>query len=334
MLIDFGTTELPRGTPTLSGLASDHMPVVAADTKVCGGQLTAVVGFAPPRRPHQRVRDRRRPEVRRGHQEPEAQGRPALRTEDPDAATTPARRPATPTPKASRGSSHAGRGPCRLDPARHPFCVDGPWLREGASFLGQDNISNESAVRNSSRWARLRGRRRCGPIIASSSGLERPLPGVKVRVLGPPDLTQTEKIRKMRAKDPDEFWHLLAGPGHCDLPALLRGSEAPPSARCPCPRSARWFRDRLDACAATSSRRSRILDDDEQIMSLILFEVFGRSCPPGDAQIENWGYALRMLRQDKTLALPADVDVYKVGHHGSLNATPKKLLGRFSGTCP
>jgi hypothetical protein len=32
-----------------------------------------------------------------------------------------------------------------------------------------------------------------------------------VHVLGPPDLTQSEKIRKQRSRDPDQFWHLVSG---------------------------------------------------------------------------------------------------------------------------
>jgi hypothetical protein len=47
---------------------------------------------------------------------------------------------------------------------------------------------------------------------------------------------------------------------------------------------------------------------------------------PGDAQIENWAYA---LSQPKWTRLLKDVNLYKVGHHGSLNATPKPLWGLF-----
>jgi hypothetical protein len=47
---------------------------------------------------------------------------------------------------------------------------------------------------------------------------------------------------------------------------------------------------------------------------------------PGDAQIENWQYALDNKTNRQLLA---GVDVYKVGHHGSLNATPKTLWEGF-----
>ena len=61
---------------------------------------------------------------------------------------------------------------------------------------------------------------------------------------------------------------------------------------------------------------------------ILLFEVNGKKLLfPGDAQLENWSYAVKDADDaDATRALLADVDVYKVGHHGSLNATPKKLL--------
>jgi hypothetical protein len=47
---------------------------------------------------------------------------------------------------------------------------------------------------------------------------------------------------------------------------------------------------------------------------------------PGDAQIENWAYA---LSRPEWTQLLKDVNLYKVGHHGSLNATPKPLWGLF-----
>jgi hypothetical protein len=73
----------------------------------------------------------------------------------------------------------------------------------------------------------------------------------------------------------------------------------------------------------------RSLDSQMNNTSVILlFEVFGKKLLfPGDAQIENWSYALEDAPDSGDVReLLADVDVYKVGHHGSLNATPRKLL--------
>src|SRR3984885_8383923 len=47
---------------------------------------------------------------------------------------------------------------------------------------------------------------------------------------------------------------------------------------------------------------------------------------PGDAQIENWQFA---LQQNKYRSLLSSVNLYKVGHHGSRNATPKSLWKLF-----
>jgi hypothetical protein len=47
---------------------------------------------------------------------------------------------------------------------------------------------------------------------------------------------------------------------------------------------------------------------------------------PGDAQIENWSFA---LSKPEVRRLLGGVDLYKVGHHGSRNATPKTLWHLF-----
>src|SRR6185436_17121073 len=71
----------------------------------------------------------------------------------------------------------------------------------------------------------------------------------------------------------------------------------------------------------------RSMDDALNNTSVILlFEAGGKKLLfPGDAQWENWELAL-----NKNAALLKDVDLYKVGHHGSLNATPKTLWNAFS----
>jgi hypothetical protein len=71
-----------------------------------------------------------------------------------------------------------------------------------------------------------------------------------------------------------------------------------------------------------------VLDDFLNNTSLILlFEVKGKKLLfPGDAQLENWSYALGQKGIQKLLG---SVDLYKVGHHGSRNATPKQLWELF-----
>jgi hypothetical protein len=76
----------------------------------------------------------------------------------------------------------------------------------------------------------------------------------------------------------------------------------------------------------------RVLDDAMNNTSLILlFEVNGKKLLfPGDAQIENWNYALKDAPEARAnQKLLAGTDFYKVGHHGSLNATPQSLWQLF-----
>lgn len=76
----------------------------------------------------------------------------------------------------------------------------------------------------------------------------------------------------------------------------------------------------------------RILDDQMNNTSVILLLEAGnqKMLFPGDAQFENWLYALKESPKAPALALLlADVGLYKVGHHGSGNATPKTLWGLF-----
>ena len=97
------------------------------------------------------------------------------------------------------------------------------------------------------------------------------------------------------------------------------------------PAEARWFRDRLQSVTGQGLLEIvRQLDEQMNNTSLILlFEVFGKKLLfPGDAQLENWSYALTEAPDKKRACakLLADVDFYKVGHHGSLNATPRQWL--------
>jgi len=60
---------------------------------------------------------------------------------------------------------------------------------------------------------------------------------------------------------------------------------------------------------------------------ILLFEIGAKKLLfPGDAQIENWKYA---LSQPAVVAKLHDVDLYKVGHHGSRNATPRSMWALF-----
>jgi hypothetical protein len=91
----------------------------------------------------------------------------------------------------------------------------------------------------------------------------------------------------------------------------------------------RWFTKRADGALKSNALGIvTVLDDFLNNTSLILlFEVKGKKLLfPGDAQLENWSYA---LENKGTRQLLRKVDLYKVGHHGSRNATPRQLWKLF-----
>jgi hypothetical protein len=216
----------------------------------------------------------------------------------------------------------------------HPEVVVQPWTEKCGtcfslfehtpSFVGEQNLPNLSAVKNLQRIARRNHYVHYG----ANSGLETVLPGVTVHVLGPPTLQQSQAIRKQRVEDPGEFWLARALSAVSDNSKLFpRAATCPASRRNP---NTRWFLRRLRAIrAAHLLQIVRELDTALNNTSVILLIEVGNKklLFPGDAQIENWSYALGHPRVRQMLA---DVDLYKVGHHGSRNATPKSLWKLFA----
>ncbi len=204
--------------------------------------------------------------------------------------------------------------------------VLGKTLHRELTFIGDDNLSNMSAVQNLMKM----GKKNYYLNYGSRSGLESVLPGVKIRVLGPPNLKQSEEITSQRSKDEDEFWQLQAMSNKFVIqknPQLFNGAKtfSPTNA----PGATRWFVQRVRALRGEQLLSIvRALDKVMNNTSLILlFEVGGKKLLfPGDAQIENWSYALSKPAIKKLLA---GVDLYKVGHHGSRNATPRTLWNGF-----
>jgi hypothetical protein len=172
------------------------------------------------------------------------------------------------------------------------------------------------------------------------------LPGVTVRVLGPPTIEQHADVASERASDPTEFWMLYrqlvgqlptttiqalveAGKDQDPLSAESADKADAPDMIAP----VKWLTAHLDRQQLGSFLRIvRVMDDALNNTSVILvFDVEGsggtkRLLFPGDAQIENWEYALKLADAETNTKLLQTVDLYKVGHHGSRNATPRTLF--------
>jgi hypothetical protein len=330
VLIDFGTTELPSRTG-VKILPSAHMPRIADDIKtVCNGQLTAVVAT---HRHADHISGFATNGTSGGAGKIIAACKPKLVlqpwTEDPAAAKD-AKKATTTSLRSSKGFVESLSAMHRVA-ERIIELVDSGRLKLSAAaekqlrFLGMDNIANKSAVENLIAMGKAAGAKAVFAREGDASGFAGLLPGVTVKVLGPPDLTQTEKIKTMRRDDPDEFWKLTGNDGFQPL-SKPRGKG---NGR-PIPSEARWFVDRLQNLSAGQLLEIvRTLDKEMNNTSLILlFEINGKKLLfPGDAQFENWNWALSdSPRSSDIRGWLANVDVYKVGHHGSRNATPRHML--------
>lgn len=202
---------------------------------------------------------------------------------------------------------------------------------EQLEFLGFDNITNRQAVE----WLNQHGAQHDYLHYGKSTRMNRILPGVKVTVLGPPTVDQYPEVSRMRSRDPQEYWHMHA----TTLQKAGSKRRKDSKQRLPTsyvPEEALWFIHRLDESHAREMLGiARDLDSVLNNTSLILlFECGDQSLLfPGDAQIENWSYALFHARKKaETIKRLKKVTVYKVGHHGSLNATPKTVWKGFDYT--
>jgi beta-lactamase superfamily II metal-dependent hydrolase len=154
------------------------------------------------------------------------------------------------------------------------------------------------------------------------------LPGVKIHVLGPP--RDPDLIEELDPAQDDETYRALA------LRAARIANEAIPA-----PFGESWRVDaqeagstlpyedveRLKGLAQTADAlmAAHAVDDMINSTSLVLVLEVGsaRLLLPGDAE---WGTWKRILENDDARALLRGATFFKVGHHGSHNATSKTLV--------
>ena len=202
-------------------------------------------------------------------------------------------------------------------------------------FLGDNNVANKSAVANLLSMGKAGREKKAFYLHADldrdgkkhfeneKKSIEQTLPGVKLHILGPPTVTQSPNVEKEAANVKDQYW-MRANEGEV---RNLNSSEPlfPGFDYAKIPPHARWMKKKLLGLEKDMLFSLTVaLDSAMNNTSLILLLEIGDKILlfPGDAQWENWEYALSVDAYVKKLK---SVDVYKVGHHGSRNATPKKL---------
>lgn len=190
-----------------------------------------------------------------------------------------------------------------------------------------DQVANAEAIARLDGWAQSSAASYV--FYGSDSRITEFVPHIKVRVLGPPTVEQWPEMLRQRAVDEDEFWMLNAAKLRDQIVAP-RGPQLDALRSHPIePGPVSWLVDKLQRHNLHLLHRIvRSVDDAlNNTSAILLFEIGDkRLLFPGDAQIENWSFALTGANDSEDVrSVLSDIDFYKVGHHGSRNATPKTL---------
>jgi beta-lactamase superfamily II metal-dependent hydrolase len=168
------------------------------------------------------------------------------------------------------------------------------------------------------------------PDLVGACGID----GLVVKVLGPPK--SEDFLKKMRTPKAERW--ARAAPGYAGDADDL--SDSPFDPRWEDPTSGAYWSTEESGVFDDAERelfRSRmgealdlafLLEDAVNNSSLALLFVFGKQAllMPGDAQWGNWQ---SWMEQDVGEAIFKLTTVYKVGHHGSHNATPRTAVNRL-----
>jgi hypothetical protein len=329
MLVDFGTTRLPRGLPRLADTAElilEHTNNELDVLVITHRHKDHLAGFGDGKAGP--LTDQLQPKL--------------------------VMRPWTEDPKGAADAEAPGR---RLDMRRRfvaglqagqelAEAIESLAQREGQLDLrsaegrlaveAQDQVKNAEAIARLDGFAKKSHRRGIYAFFGSKVPFEDFIPGVSCDVLGPPTIEMSHgAVLKQREEDPGEFWLETIESAAASRVVQLAGNAEKQWDLLTAPSglgSARWLLENLSSQQQASLLRLvRLVDDALNNTSLILLLTVGgsrRLLLPGDAQIENWSFALNKAKEDRGLKEKlSEVDLYKVGHHGSRNATPKTLFG-------
>ena len=210
-------------------------------------------------------------------------------------------------------------------------------------------ISNREALERLERWSSKDG---CEAEFVSAGYPTKlnnnVIPGLHAVVLGPAGPAHWNELK--RAGGQDEYWAKLAGlrsddqqlnavkyseaNGPYGVPPIFPAAGIIPN-RDARKDNVRWLVKKLDLLRGHQLLGFvRALDSHLNNTSVVLLLTFGKfkMLFPGDAEVGAWRWiAEQGTGPDKPISdslslLLADVDLYKVGHHGSNNATPINSL--------
>jgi beta-lactamase superfamily II metal-dependent hydrolase len=202
-------------------------------------------------------------------------------------------------------------------------------VRADLRELAIAQLANQAAVDRLNTWSQ--GGKGVYVNYGKPLAIDAVVPGVQIHVIGPPTVAQHPAVAKERSTSP-EYWQLYRG--LVAAGAFNPAAEDKSAAEKQLVGPARWVVERLQGPQLRSLLRIvTALDHAMNNTSVILLIQAGdrRLLFCGDAQIENWEYALTFAGDSKdVLDLLRGVDLYKVGHHGSRNATPRTLFNLWA----
>jgi hypothetical protein len=234
-----------------------------------------------------------------------------------------------------------------MRPLADGFHLDRTSMGKRLRLLAATEYANEVAVDRLRDWGRKAGADAEYLHVDEPTKMGQFIPGVEFTVLGPPLPTKYSKIAKQVSDHDKEFWHLWAQ----RLPMALEGAAALEASDALARLSGnarrrgrkggvsdaageigpvRWLTEKVRKQQVASLLRVVTwLDEVMNNTSIVLLIKAGRRrlLFPGDAQLESWQW----ITADSPAASTnkkelRKVDLYKVGHHGSRNATPKMSL--------
>lgn len=216
--------------------------------------------------------------------------------------------------------------------------------------LNVEALKNVDAIKNLQDWNWKVGGRARKPsreYVQKDDPLKLGIPGLSVQVLGPVGPKHWEDLDSKGSELTEELWKKLQALRGIDQPdstqadsEYVRYDEEEGAYGVPAifpdaeqvednefkKDSVRWLREKLDLLRGDQLLQFvTVLDEHINNTSVVLLLEFGgfKMLFPGDAEVAAWQ---AIVDDNKVASHLKEIDLYKVGHHASNNATPIKSL--------